>query len=175
MAKEVSKQRALIALRSFPTLAAAARSVGVDPRILMRMAAADADVQAAYKFCLEGVVRAKQAEERREAERARKAAEPPVVTERVAERRKARFFAAVGADPKLAAAALHKRLNRERRQEKAAELEEAIDAVNELIAGRHLVPTKRVLDVIDRWCGRCQCERVDDPCEVCGCKTIQHK
>ncbi len=83
-----------------------------------------------------------------------------------AERRKTRFAV-------VATAALHKRLNRERRQEKATEIEAAIDAVDDIIAGKNdvAVPPLRVLDVWDRWCANCKSHRVDDPCEVCARHT----
>lgn len=170
----VSRQRALIALQSFESVSAAAKSLGVETVTLLRMTLKDQKLAEAYRDCVNGVVR-KRESEKRKAEKREREAKKPRVTERTAERRKARFFAATGRDPRLAAASLHKRLNHERRQEKAADLEAAIDAVDALIEGRPVVPTKRVLDVFDRWCGRCKSERVDDPCEVCGMHTIQHK
>lgn len=170
----ISKQRVLIALRSFESIAAAARSVRTGPYTLLRMALNDSEIGVAYKECIEGKIRRREAE-KRAAEKREHDAKVPRITERAAEKRTARFFAAVGRDPKLAAGALHKRLNREARQERAADLEAAIDAIDDLIAGRPKVPTMQVLSVIDRWCGRCQAERIDDPCEVCRCKTIQHR
>lgn len=174
MADSPSKQRALIALRSYESVAAAARSIGTTRDTLLRMAFNEPEVGVAYKECVEGKIRRRE-QEKRAAQKRQQEKEKPRITERTAERRTARLMAAAGRDPRVAAAALHKRLNREARQEKAADLEEAIEAIDELIAGRPKVPSLRVLSVIDRWCGRCQAERIDDPCEVCNCKTIQHK
>lgn len=131
------------------------------------------EIAAAYEECVHGVVRQRGDGERDAAKRAKKALIPRV-TERTAEKRKARLFAASGSDPRIAAAALHRRLNHERRQEKAADIEAAIDAVDALIRGEKDIPTptKSVLDVFDRWCANCKSHRVDDPCEVCNRKTL---
>lgn len=106
----VSPQRALIALRTFPSVSAAARSIGCHHATLLRMTVGDSEIAEAYDECVNGLVAARQREEVDAAKRA--APEPPRVTVKAAESRKARFFAAVGADPKLAAGLLHARLNR---------------------------------------------------------------
>lgn len=168
-----SRERALIALRSFPSVAAAARSMGTNPMALLRLTLGDDELSVAYEECLSGVIRQRQLEEQA-AENRQKKAEKPRVTVRTAERRKARFLAAIGEDPRKAAAILHARLNREKRQEKAADIEAALDAVDEIIAGKRdlAIPTKKMLDVFDRWCANCKSHRVDDPCEVCNRKTL---
>ncbi len=166
----LSIQRVRIALSSFHTLRAAARSIGVKEETLTRFVAANPELSRAYQECVSGLARRRASEEKRITERAR---ERPRVTVRQAEKRKARFFAAIGRDPRIAAAALNKRLNHERRQDKAAALEEAIDAVDDLIAGRPLRPIVRAHHVIDRWCARCKSWRVDDPCDVCGMHTLE--
>lgn len=169
-----SRQRALIALRSFSSVAAAARSLRCDPSTLMRMTIGDEELTEAYENCVYGVIRQRGEEERAATKRQRDAAKPRV-SERTAERRKARLFAAAGKDPRLAAAALHKRLNHERRQEKAAAIEEAIDAVDEMIANRPVSkpPRLRLFEAFDRWCAHCKADRVDDPCEVCNRHTLE--
>lgn len=169
----VSRERALIALRSFPSVAAAARSIGTSSETLLRLTLGDDELSYAYEECVSGVVRQRQMEEH-DAEARQKKAEAPRVTVRTAERRKARMFAAAGKNPQNAAAALHRRLNHERRQERAADIEAAIDAVDEIISGKRdiAVPTKKVLDVWDRWCANCKAHRIDDPCEVCNRKTL---
>jgi len=168
-----SRQRALIALRSFPSVAAAARSVGTTPQTLLRMAVVDDEVRAAYEECVHGVV-LQRLEGERDAAKRQRAASAPRVSVRAAERRLARIFAVAGKNPSLARGALHKRLNREVRQEKAAAIEAAIDAVDDLISGKSdMAPIpQRVLDVFDRWCGNCKSHRIDDPCEVCNRKTL---
>lgn len=169
----VSKQRALIALRSFPSVRAAAQSVRASPNTLLRMTLDDDELAKAYEECVYGIVRQRGEEERAAAKRARKA-QIPRVSERAAERRKARIFAAVGRNPRIAAAALHKRLNHERRQEKTANIKAAIDAVDNIIAGKNdgPPPSLHVLDVWDRWCANCKAHRIDDPCEVCSRHTL---
>lgn len=129
-------------------------------------------MQKAYEECVGGIIRDRRKEESAAAKRERKAM--AVVTERTVERRKSRFFAAIGKDPRVAAAALHKRLNHERRQEKAADIEEALDNLAEIQATARLAKpvAKSTLDLWDRWCGHCKSHRVDDPCEVCGRHTI---
>lgn len=173
--RKLSQQRALIALKSFPTVKAAARSVGVSTSVLTRMAARDPKLAKAYDDCVSGAARKRQQEEEAAAKR-RKEAEKGNVSVRIAEKRKMRFFAAVGKDPRVAAAALHKRLNHEERQDKAAALEEAIDAVDAMIAREPPKPiTRKMVDVWDRWCRNCNEYRVDDPCEVCSRHTIEAK
>jgi hypothetical protein len=138
------------------------------------MTLGDPEMHDAYENCVHGVIRVRGEEERAAAKRERDAAKPRV-TERTAERRKARLFAAAGKDPRIAKAALHKRLNRERRQEKAAAIEEAIDAVDDMIAKRPLSkpPTREVFEAFDRWCANCNADRCDDPCEVCNRHTLE--
>lgn len=139
------------------------------------MAAWDSDIAKAYQACSSGIVAARHREER-DAKKRERDAKAPRVSERTAERRKERFFAAVGKDPVLARAALHKRLNREKRQEKAAKLEEAIDAVDDMIKNRPLkIPTTRQIDAFDRWCANCKEYRLDCPCEVCNRYTVEVK
>ncbi len=168
-----TKQRALIALRSFPSVAAAARSCSTSPPVLVRMTVGDDELTEAYENCVHGVIR-QRGEEGRAAAKRQRDAEKPRITERTAEKRKARLFAAVGKDPRIAQAALHKRLNHEKRQEKAALIEEAIDAVDAMISERPLPPTKRnVVHAFDRWCANCKEHRVDNPCEVCCRYTLE--
>lgn len=168
-----SKQRALIALRSFSSVAAAARSCKTSPPVLVRMTVGDDELTEAYENCVHGVIRQRGEEDRAAAKRQRDAAKPRV-SERTAEKRKMRFFAAVGRDPRVAAAALHKRLNHEKRQEKAALIEEAIDAVDAMIAERPLPPMRHnVVHAFDRWCANCKEHRVDNPCEVCCRYTVE--
>lgn len=167
-----SRQRALIALRSMDSVAKAARSIGCRPETLLRMAVGDDEMTEAYENCVHGVIRQRGEQERAEAKRQREANKP--IDERTVERRTARFFAKIGKDPRIAAASLHKRLNHERRQEKAALLEEALDAVEARAANRPLKPPSRnLVEVFDRWCGRCKEHRVDDPCEMCGLHTLE--
>lgn len=168
-----SRQRALIALRSFPSVSAAARSVGTTPSTLMRMTLNDTELLEAYEECVYGVIR----QRRHEVQAAEKRAqEKPRVSERTAERRMARLFAATGRDPRIVAAALHKRLNREHRQEKAANIKATLAALDELMRGRpSSPPSQRVLDTWDRWCANCQAHRVDDPCEMCNRHTLEVK
>jgi hypothetical protein len=138
----------------------------------MRLTLGDDELAEAYEECVYGVVRQRQEGERDAAKRAREAAKPRI-TERTAEKRKARLFAAIGKDPRIAAAALHKRLNYQKRQDRAADIEEAIDAVDAMIAQKiPMTPSLRVLDVWDRWCANCKAHRVDDPCEVCNRHTL---
>lgn len=137
------------------------------------MAVGDDELTEAYENCVYGVVRQRGEEERAAAKRQRDA-EKPRITERTAEIRKTRLFAAVGKNPAVARAALHKRLNHEKRQDKAALIEEAIDAVDAMIAERPLPPTRRnVVHAFDRWCANCKEHRVDDPCEVCNRHTLE--
>ena len=168
-----SRQRALIALRSFTSVAAAARSVGTNANTLLRMTVGDQELGRAYRECRDGVLRARQREEAAASGREKKVAESRI-TERAAERNQRRLFRLRGQDPAVAVAALHKRLNRERRQEKAADLKEALDRLDELQAEARTVKpvTKRTLDVWDRWCANCKEHRVDDPCEVCSRHTV---
>ena len=169
-----SEQRALIALRSFVSVAAAARSIKTTVQTLQRMALYDEEIRIAYQDCVSGVNLQRAEVTRAEARRA-KEADVPKVTERTAEKRAARFFAASGKNPRLAAAALHKRLNHEKRETKRKALSEAISSLDDLIAKRPVAPTKAALDVFDRWCANCKSHRVDDPCEVCNRKTLQVK
>lgn len=169
-----SEQRVLIALRSFTSVAAAARSVGVSTDTLRRMALRDEEIRVAYQDCVSGVNLQRADVTRAEAKRAKEATIPKV-TERTAENRMKRLFASTGRDPKLAAAALHRRLNREARETKRVALTEAVAAVDNLLAGRPTVPTKATLDAFDRWCANCKAHRVDDPCEVCNRKTLEVK
>lgn len=169
----ISRQRILIALRSFPSVAAAARSIGTTPERLLRATVSDPEVTGAYEECLHGVVR-QRSEGERDAEKRQRDAEEPRVTERTARARQARWFAATGRDPRLAAGALHARLNREARETKAAAIRAAIVAVDAMLADKSSapIPPKRVLDVFDRWCANCKAHRVDDPCEVCARHTL---
>lgn len=168
-----SKQRALIALRSFPSVTAAARSMRCGRDVLVRMTVGDEELTEAYENCLHGVIRQRGEEVRAAAKRQRDAATPRI-TERTAELRKQRVFAAAGGNPGIARAALHKRLNHEKRQEKAALLEEAIDAVDAMIAERPLPPMRRnIVKAWDRWCANCKEHRVDNPCEVCCRYTVE--
>jgi hypothetical protein len=167
----VSRQRALIALRSYPSVKAAARSIPTTPAALLRMTLGDPEVSRAYEECVSGVLRDRRDEE----VAARKRAQPPpLVTVRTAERRRARFFATVGKDPKLASAALHKRLNHERRQEKIADLKAALGCIDEIQGHAQAMKPipKSVLDLWDRWCGHCKAHRLDDPCDVCHRHTL---
>lgn len=165
-----SRQRALIALRSFTTVKAAARSCGTTPSVLRRLALADDHILAAYRACLNGVSLAHIEEERLERVREANKVHPPVL---VAERRLARWFAASGRDPRVAAAALHKRMNHEAWQTKLADVEDAIEALDTMAANRPMGPVSRgMIDVFDRWCSHCQADRVDDPCEVCTRHTV---
>jgi hypothetical protein len=167
---KVSPQRALIALRSFPSVAAAARSISCKPGTLLRMTVDNEELAHAYSECVDGSVAARQREALAAERRAKP--EPPRLTVRAAEKREARFFAAVGRNPHIAAAALHRRLNHEHRQEKAADIEAAIDAVDAVIADKPLAFIPAVNNVWDRWCAKCKEYRVDDPCEVCDRKTL---
>jgi len=139
------------------------------------MTLGDPEMHDAYENCVHGVIRVCGEEERAAAKRERDAAKPRVITERTAEKRKARLLAAAGKDPRIARAALYKRLNHERRQEKAAAIEEAIDAVDEMIAKRPMSKptTLKVFDAFDRWCANCKADRCDDPCEVCNRHTLE--
>ena len=170
---KVSRQRALIALKSHVSLKAAALSIPTTPEVLLRLTLDDPELTEAYKQCVDGTLRRRLKEEEALEKRA-KASEVRPVSERTEEKRKMRFFAAVGRDPRVAAAALHARLNKQRKQDKAADLEEALDRLAELQSvGKVSKPiSKAVLDVIDRWCGNCKEHRVDDPCEVCGRHTL---
>jgi len=160
----VSRERALIALRSFPSVAAAAKSIGCHTSTLLRLTVGDPEVMEAYDECVNGLVAARQREEVDAAKRA--APEPPRVTVRNAEKRKARIFAAAGGDPRIAAAALHARLNKEERETKRAAIEAAVAAVDAMAANAPLTkPALAVKDVWDRWCAKCQDWRIDDPCE----------
>jgi len=154
-------------------VAAAARSIPTTPNTLLRLTLGDPELQTAYEQCVSGVLRDRRDQELAAKKQERKAAAPRV-TERTAERRKARLFATIGKDPRIAAAALHKRLNHEKRQEKAADLEAALDSLAELqTTGKLTKPiAKETLDLWDRWCARCKAYRVDDPCEVCRCHTL---
>jgi hypothetical protein len=170
MTRPLSPQRALIALRSFPSVAAACRSIGCKPDRLLRMTLADPELATAYDECLHGLVAARQREEIEAAKRA--APPPPRITVRAAEKSKARFFAAIGRDPRLAAGALHARLNKEERETKRAIIEAAIAAVDSMAATSSLTkPVPSVKEVWDRWCAKCQDWRIDDPCEQCGRHT----
>ncbi len=137
------------------------------------MTVGDDEMTEAYENCIHGVIRARGEEERAAAKRQRDV-EKPRISERTAELREARFFAAVGKDPRVAAAALHKRLNHEKRQEKAALIEGAIDAIDAMIAERPLPPTRRnIVHAFDRWCAKCKEHRVNNPCEVCCRYTLE--
>lgn len=168
-----SRQRVLIALRSFATVAAASRSIGVSPSTILRMTVNDTELTKAYTECRDGIV-ASRARLSADAEKRKRDSEQRVLSVREVERRKARLFAAIGADPRIAAAAIHKRMNHEIRQSKMADLEDALESVEEVQrTGKISKPIKRsVVDVWDRWCGNCKEHRVDDPCEVCGRHTI---
>jgi hypothetical protein len=131
-------------------------------------------IAAAYEECLLGMVRQRAAGERAAAERARET-QISRVSERAVERREARFFAATGRDPCLAAAVLHKRLNRERRQEKAADIEDALESIDAIIAGKDIPTPPAIVAVCDRWCANCKAHRVDDPCEVCARHTLSER
>lgn len=169
-----SEQRALIALRSFVSVTAAARSLRTTANTLQRMALEDEEIRIAYQDCVSGVNWQRDEVSRAEAKRAKKA-NTPRVTEQTAEKRAARLFFLSGRDPKLAAGALHSRLNREARATKRKALSEAISAMDNLIAKRPVAPTRAALDAFDRWCANCKSHRVDDPCEVCNRKTLQVK
>lgn len=171
----VSRQRALIALKSHPSVKAAARSIPCDPSTLLRLTVGDPELATAYENCVSGVIHQRGEEERAAAKREREAAKPRV-TERAAEKRKARFFAATGRNPRMAAAALHKRLNHERRQEKMADLEAAIDACDQLLAGsKDVLPLPRALKAWDRWCATCKTHVLENPCENCNRYTTEVK
>jgi len=169
----LSKQRALMALRSFRTLAAAARSCSVYPSTLVRMAATDPEVSKAYQDCV-GRKNAAISREQTDAVRREKKAEQRPISDSAAERNQRRLFFLSGKDPAVAVAALHGRLNRERRQDKMADLEDAIESIEAIVSNRPLSKPvrKSVTDIWDRWCGKCQAHRVDDPCEVCNRHTM---
>lgn len=168
---KVSRARALIALRSYPNVASAARSIPTTPNTLLRMTLGDPEISKAYEECVHGILRDRHDEEVAAFKRANP---PPRVTVRIAEKRKKRFFAAIGKNPALAVGALHKRLNHERRQEKVAALEAAIESIDQLQnhASEMTPISKNVLDLWDRWCANCKAHRVDDPCEVCRRHTL---
>jgi hypothetical protein len=166
---KVSRERALIALRSFPSIRAAARSIGCTGSTLLRMTVSDTELAEAYEACVGGTIAARQREEVAQERRAREP--PPRITERQVERRKARFFAATGRDPRVAAAALHSRLNAEARETKRVAILQAIDAVEAMQMNKPIPLPPVVKEVWDRWCARCQAYRVDDKCEVCGYRT----
>lgn len=131
----------------------------------------DSELAAAYEACVGGTVAARQREAADLERRARPA--PPRVTERAAEKRKARFFAAVGMNPRLAAGILHKRLNNEARQEKRAAIDAAINAIDARAADKPIPLPPPVKAVWDRWCAKCKEYRIDDPCEACNRKTYE--
>jgi hypothetical protein len=134
------------------------------------MTVGDPDLAFAYDECVNGAVAARQREEADAAKRA--APEPPRVTARNAERRKARFFAAIERDPRMAASALHARLNAEARETKRQAIQAAVEAVDALASNASLSkPPPSVKEVWDRWCAKCQDWRIDDPCEQCGRHT----
>lgn len=169
----LSRQRALIALRSFPSVRAAARSVGVAPITLTRFARTDGELREALEQCIRGIVRARASAEKAEEKQARKAEFPrdPV---RAAECRKAIVLASYGRDPMLANGMLHARMNRQARQEKAADMEDALDGLADVHAAAKLArPPTAAHNPEDRWCLRCKTERADDPCEVCGRHTVR--
>lgn len=166
-----SRQRALIALRSYRTLKAAAKSAACDPSTLLRMTVGDEELTRAYEECVYGVLAQRKDAETEAAKRKKEEETPPNLV-KLETRRLQRGIAANGGNPRIARAVLHKRLNHQRRQEKMADLEEAIDAVDSRIDNP--IPTPPVVEdtVVDRWCRRCRDYRVDDPCEECGCHTV---
>jgi len=168
-----SLQRALIALRSFPSVKAAARSVGTRPETLLRMTLESDALAAAYEECLYGVVRQRAEGERDAKKREEENTAASRVTVRAEEKRMTRVIAGHGGDPRFAAAAVHQRLNRERKQERAADLEAALNSIASILSGENdvVVPPARPDDGADRWCANCGDSRVDDPCEVCGRHT----
>lgn len=168
-----SRQRALIALRSHRSVAAAARSCATTTQSLTRLTVGDNELTKAYQDCVSRKNLAREREAKDAGNRAKECV-PKQITEEQVERYKRKLFYLSGKDPAIAVAALHRRLNRERRQDKAVDLEEAIenlDAVQQQ-AGVLKPIRKAVVDIWDRWCANCKQHRVDDPCEVCGRHTV---
>lgn len=168
-----SKSRALIALKSHNSPAKAARSCSTTTGTLTRMAAGDPEISKAYQDC---VGRKNLARDRytKDAESRAKDLAPKQITEAQAERYKKRLFFLTGRDPAVAAAALHKRLNNERRQDKAVDLEEALESLESIQSQSSVLKPirKAIVDIWDRWCAKCKQHVVDDPCELCGRHTI---
>lgn len=161
-----SKQRALIALRSFPSIAAAARSIGCKITELRTAAGQEA--------CDAAVARARQS--RIEAKLPAPIPDvPDAVTDREFEESRSqkirrtswvKYGNGVG---KSASAEFHRRLNTVKRLQKQSDIDTALSK----LALMHAAPLARpeVTAVGEYYCRFCKTDVAHDPCENCDRKT----
>lgn len=161
----VSKQRARIALRSFPTLAAAAASVGCGPRVLARMRDTDPELRKAFEARGGRNVAVSQLDE---------VPVPTAITEYEV-RRRIRMRAGIafeqggsGPPPIVAIARMHFRQETAKRAAKRRAVDDAL-----LRESAAVVPAApRAMSIAaDRWCACCRTHVTEDPCENCNRKT----
>ena len=165
-----SRQRALMALRSFRSIAAAARSCRTTARTLFRMTLDDEDVREAYEVC------AYRAKGFREFKNARiKSIVMGGTTTQISddELKIANRFVDAGMDPSHAAGTLHKRINDNQRKERDEAKRDAVANIDAMAAEPMPNAPTAELHTSDRWCTNCMLDRCDDPCEVCSRHTIE--
>lgn len=83
-------------------------------------------------------------------------------------------FRLAGDDPRLAVAALHRKLNSDRKRRDSVARSEAAASVDHIQQACKVTapPRKTTKASVDRWCAFCKEERVDRKCEVCGRPTL---
>ena len=161
-----SKQRALIALRSFYSVAAAARSMRYNPDGLRRMISKDPDLKAAHDKMSKVVTSDLVGFPGR-------ATDGPIGFAAKEEKRAKKKAYLSGRSQASAAAIMHKRKNDSERRERFAKRKAGIDSVDAMMVGPTSDPQVATHDTPDRYCNNCETERCDDPCEVCCCHTVE--
>ena len=160
-----SKQRVLIALRSFRSVAAAARSMRCNQEMLSRMISEDDDLADAKRKMDRVDVGALRVLHQRN---------PGRHEVRASDEKKAKKRGyQIGRNPVSAVALMHKRINDRERRERFATRKAAIDSVDAMMSTPTSAPQVATHDTPDRYCNNCETERCDDPCEVCCCHTVE--
>lgn len=162
-----SRQRVLIALRSFKTVAAAERSMNLyKGYIRKRLTAGDDEIREAADSC----------GNRRGLEATRQSEGNGIGGIIYKEQRRMSELCRVrGTDRRLIKASFHKRINENSKQEKAKATEAAVSTIDAMIAKPTAAPLASRLMDDDRWCMNCKTERCDDPCEVCDRHTLDSR